>query len=404
MNIVVDLHSHSPYAGASGKTDFNKLRYVMETKGIDVYGSGDILLEKWENELDGFFPFDVKKGMWAMNDSQSGGACFLMPQTEVIVTMPYPHNPLKRKLFHMVIIFRSRLFIRDARAMFESAGSRLGIGRPFIKFESSGQMCDFFIRLKKKCSCLLIPAHIMTPDGILGGKNPVDSIEEIFGNETSLIDAVESGLSADPDMIKKIAGYLDVPVISSSDAHSAAFNRLGREFTELSVAEVSSDGIADAVCNGAVVKTAEFPPFEGRYYLTGHRGDRPGHNGEEIFFKDNPPDICPVCGRPLTKGVKERVDSLYTGAPERRQDFVYQIPVVEVIAECLKCGSGTKKVIDIYLEIIRQAGRESSIWLEKGELSFRNIPNEVTEGINRIRRGDYSVEYGFDGKYGGIVL
>ena len=57
MNIVVDLHSHSPYAGASGKTDFNKLRYVMEIKGIDVYGSGDILLEKWENELDGFFPF-----------------------------------------------------------------------------------------------------------------------------------------------------------------------------------------------------------------------------------------------------------------------------------------------------------------------------------------------------------
>ncbi|MDX9800172.1 MAG: hypothetical protein RBT69_02405 [Spirochaetia bacterium] len=420
MNIVVDLHSHSPYAGATGKTDFNKLRYVMETKGIDLYGSGDILLEKWENELDGFFPFDDKKGMWEMESLSgceaagvspfdpvkniSGRNCFLMPQTEVIVTLPYLHNPLKRKLFHMVILFRGRSRIADARAMFESAGSKLGIGRPFVKFESSVQMTDFFIRLKKKCNCLLIPAHIMTPDGILGGKNPVNSIEEVFGEESSLIDALESGLSADPDMIKKIAGYLDVPVISSSDAHSAAFNRLGREFTELSVDEVSSDGIADAVMKGAIVKTAEFPPFEGRYYLTGHRGDRPGHNGEEIFFKDNPPDICPICGKPLTKGVKERVDSIYTASRERKQDFVYQIPIVEVIAECLKCGSGTKKVIDIYLEIIRQAGRESSIWLEKGDLAFKNIPDEVTAGINRIRGGDYSVEYGFDGKYGRIVL
>ena len=196
-----------------------------------------------------------------MNVSQSGEACFLMPQAEVIVTMPYPHNPLKRKLFHMVILFRNRILIKDARKMFESAGSKLGIGRPFIKFESSGQMCDFFIRLKKNCNCLLIPAHIMTPDGILGGKNPVESIEEIFGSETSLIDAVESGLSADPDMIKKIAGYLDVPVISSSDAHSAAFNRLGREFTELSVAEVSSEGIADASLQWSGCQNRRISPF-----------------------------------------------------------------------------------------------------------------------------------------------
>jgi len=403
MNIVVDLHSHSPYAGASGKTDFPKLRYVMQAKGIDVYGSGDILLEKWEKELDSGFQFDRKRGMW--NIAESGkNSFYLMPQTEVIVTLPYLHNIKKRKLFHVVVIFRNRDLITDARKLFISAGSRLGIGRPFVKFDSSVQMCDFFIQLKKKCRCLLIPAHIMTPDGILGGKNPIENVGDIFGSETHLIDALESGLSADPDMIKRIAGSLDVPVISSSDAHSAAFNRLGREFTELEVDEISSEGISDAVKRGSVVKTAEFPPFEGRYFLTGHRGDRPGHNGEEVFFTENPPELCPLCGKPLTRGVKELAGSLYPGGKERKQDFIYQIPLVEVIAESLKCGSGTKRVTDIYLEIIRQAGRESSIWLERGELDLKGIPVEVTEGINRIKTGRYTVNYGFDGKYGRIIF
>lgn len=399
MNIVADLHSHSPYAGASGKVDFEKLRYVMRIKGIDVYGSGDILLKKWEDELDSAFRFDSEKGMWDI-----GRGCYLIPQTEVIVTLPYLHNPAKRKLFHMVILFRGRRGIPEARKLFEHAASKLGIGRPFVKFNDTESMCLFFRRLKKETSCLLVPAHIMTPDGILGGKNRVEKIEDIFGQDTSLIDAVESGLSADPEMIKRVAGSLDVPVISSSDAHSAAFNRLGREFTELDVDELSAEGIAHAITSGRIVKTAEFPPFEGRYYLTGHRGDRPGHNGEDVFFMEYPPEICPVCGKKLTGGVRDLAEKLYPGGREREQDFVYQIPLVEVIAESLGLGSSSKKVTQLYLETIERAGRESSIWLEDSGIDFAGLPPEIAEGVERIKKGNYTVEYGFDGKYGRILF
>lgn len=419
MNIIVDLHSHSPYAGASGKVNFPRLRYVMKAKGIDVYGSGDILLEKWENELDNEFSYDKKRGMWNLE----GGNAWLMPQTEVIVTLPYIHNPTKRKLFHMVILFRHKSFIPEARKMFLKAGCKLGIGRPFVKFDDSNSMCIFFATLKEKCRCLLIPAHIVTPDGILGGKNPVSRIEDVFGSYTSLLDGLESGLSADPAMLAGISASLGLPVISSSDAHSAAFNRLGREFTELAVEDVSAEAIAESVQRGQVVKTAEFPPFEGRYYLTGHRGDRPGHNGEELFFEENPPPLCPLCGKPFTLGVKELTASLYqdvvTGKvslPKSRstanssskkkscQDFVYQIPLIEVIAESLKCGINTAKAESVYLEIIRQAGRESAIWLEKDMLSLKGIPEKVLEGIEKIKTENYSVEYGFDGKYGKIIF
>ena len=33
MDLVVDLHSHSPYAGASGKVDFERLRFCYGGKG-----------------------------------------------------------------------------------------------------------------------------------------------------------------------------------------------------------------------------------------------------------------------------------------------------------------------------------------------------------------------------------
>ena len=118
-------------------------------------------------------------------------------------------------------------------------------------------------------------------------------------------------------MLSSVSGALSVPVISSSDAHSAAFNRLGREFTEIRADEVSTEAVFSSIKNSGIIKTAEFPPFEGRYYLTGHRGDREGHNGEDIFFLDNPPELCPVCGKPLVHGVKERTSFILQGRKEK---------------------------------------------------------------------------------------
>ena len=114
MNYVVDLHSHSPYAGASGKSDFGRLSYVMGIKGINIYGGGDILLKKWEDELDSEFQFDKKKSMWVIKDGQ-----YLMPQTEIIVTLPYAPNPAKRKLFHVVILFGDMESVYTVRTMME---------------------------------------------------------------------------------------------------------------------------------------------------------------------------------------------------------------------------------------------------------------------------------------------
>ena len=399
MKLVVDLHSHSPYAGASGKSDFKRLSDVMGIKGIDIYGSGDILLEKWENELNGAFDFDSRRSLWILKAGQ-----YLMPQAEIIVTLPYRYDESKRKLFHLVLLFADMESVRKARTLMLEQGSKLGIGRPFVKFDSSAEMEEFFRKMKKECRVALIPAHVVTPDGILGGKNPVDSIDEIWGGSTELIDGMESGLSADPGMLAAVAGSLGVSVLSSSDAHSAAYNRLGREFTLLDADELSAAGIMDSIFSCRVLRTAEFPPFEGRYYLTGHRGDRPGHNGEEIFFTENPPEVCPICGKPFVEGVCERIKRISPPQQGGVQDFVYQIPLIEVVAESMGCGAGSRKAADIYLEITRQAGNESRIWLEDGPVSFSNIPSCVLDGIKAVKENRFRIRYGFDGQYGKIEL
>ncbi len=399
MRFVVDLHSHSPYAGASGKSDFKRLSYVMGIKGISIYGSGDILLKKWEDELCGEFTFDKKKSMWVIRDNQ-----YLMPQTEIIVTLPYARNPAKRKLFHVVILFADMESVYTVRSMMEKKGSKLGIGRPFVKFESYVEMQEFFLDMKKGARVAVVPAHVVTPEGILGGKNPVDSIREIWGDNTTLIDALETGLSADPEMLASVAGDLDVPLISSSDAHSAAFNRLGREFTLLDMPEESASGVLAALGEKKVVKTAEFPPFEGRYYLTGHRGDRPGHNGQEVFYLDDPPELCPLCGKPFVEGVRHRIKRISKGLAAGKQDFVYQMPLIEIIAASLGCGCGSKKASELYIKIAGQVGTESNLWLQEGKVELQGVPDVVLEGIRTVKENRFKIKYGFDGQYGQILL
>lgn len=399
--ITIDLHAHSPYAGASGKSDFQRLVFVMKHKGIDVYGSGDILLEKWERELDSAFDFNEKKQFWTLPDG-----LFLMPQTEVIVTVPYPYNEKARKLFHMVILFADRNAVTICRKRFFDEGSKLTIGRPFITFDNISRFREFFISLNTLLEgrIAFIPAHVMTPEGILGGKNPVDSIPEIFGEAIKIITALETGLSADPEMLAGISSSLGAPLVSFSDSHSAAFNKLGREFTQIAVDTLSSSGIIESLKNHSIIKTAEFPPFEGRYYLTGHRGDRPGHNGRDYICEKSPrPELCPVCGKAFIPGVKERIGKI-GGTSAVIQDFIYQIPLIEIIAEVLGTGVTSQKAMKLYIDIVSYIGKESSLWLTDAETELSGrVPDEIIHAVRKIKHNKMSVIYGFDGKYGKIT-
>ena len=153
-----------------------------------------------------------------------------------------------------------------------------------------------------------------------------------------------------------------------------------------------------------MVKTIEFFPEEGKYHYDGHRLCRVVFSPEETKKHNG---ICPVCGRPLTVGVLSRVSELADRPegfePEGRVPFKRLVPLEEIIAEVLEVGIGAKEVLKEYGNLIDKFGSELDLLLEANieKIASLTLP-ELAEAIARARRGEISVEPGYDGEYGKV--
>ncbi len=76
--------------------------------------------------------------------------------------------------------------------------------------------------------------------------------------------AVETGLSADPTMIRGILELNNLSVISNSDNHSLHFHRLGREAIILDLNRVTYQEVINSIRDNRSIKTYEFNPSEGK--------------------------------------------------------------------------------------------------------------------------------------------
>ncbi len=98
-----------------------------------------------------------------------------------------------------------------------------------------------------------------------------NSIEECFDELAPEIFAIETGLSSDPKMNRRLSSLDKISLISNSDSHS--LSRIGREANVFDC-ELSYDGIIWAIKSRDQKKflyTIEFFPEEGKYYYDGHR-------------------------------------------------------------------------------------------------------------------------------------
>ena len=272
MKLAVDLHSHSGYAGGVGQIELNSVSATMKLKGIDVFGTGDCLFPRRTKELKEQLT-ETGEGLFSLPNDPSK---FLL-QTEVIFTVSL--TGYKNKIIaHHVILFPDFESIAKADKLMKKWKMKNTIGRPFITCEIRKQLEERLFCLKNIHPNLeIIPAHVMTPDGIYGSKNNLSELSEFYGDFLPNIRVIETGLSADPQMLEKIPDLSQLTMISNSDCHSAALNRIGREFTILETDNVSYKSIIDSLRQNKVVLTAEFNPAEGRYYNTGHRANRTGH-------------------------------------------------------------------------------------------------------------------------------
>lgn len=140
---------------------------------------------------------------------------------------------------------------------------------------------------------------------MFGAFSGFDTVEECFGDLAPHIRAMETGLSSDPRMNRRVPQLDRYTLVSNSDAHSPA--KLGRE-SNLIDAELSYPALKRTLDTGeGFLGTVEFFPEEGKYHLDGHRACHLRLTPQETRALGGK---CPVCGKKITIGVLNRLEQL----------------------------------------------------------------------------------------------
>jgi uncharacterized protein (TIGR00375 family) len=410
MPFSADLHVHSRYARATSRNaNLVELAWWARRKGITVLGTGDFTHPAWSQELrDGLVP--AEPGLFRLRDELERAVVERLPPScreplrlllQVEVSTAFHRDGQARRMHHL-------LYVPDLEVAATLTG-RLGRrgnlaedGRPTLAMDASDLL---EVTLGSGDGAYLVPAHVWTPwVGVLSATAGFDAIEDCYGELSSHIFAVETGLSADPPMSWRVSRLDRFRPVSYSDAHAPS--RLGREATELDV-ELDYYAIRRALETGVGFQgTVELFPEEGRYHLSGHR--RCGVALEPAEARQAQMR-CPVCGKRLTMGVLQRVEDLAdrpAGArPEGAAGCRNLLPLDEVVAEVTGVGTASKTVRRTVDAMIEQLGPELPILehVPLDEIDKAGFP-AVAEAIGKVRRGQVERDPGFDGEYGSIRL
>ncbi len=406
MQFVADFHIHSKYSRATSKDmDLENLDKWAKIKGIKVLGTGDFTHPEWLKNLKsklepagaGLFRLKSK-----IQSPKSKDETRFILTTEI--SCIYSKNNKVRKI-HIIVFAPSFEVVEKINARLDLIGNLKSDGRPILGLDAK-ELARIVLDASK--DCLVVPAHIWTPwFSIFGSKSGFDSVEECFEDYSKYIYAGETGLSSNPAMNWRLSNLDKIALISNSDAHSPS--KIGREANVFDLPFLSYDSIIAAIRTKDrqnFLYTIEFFPEEGKYHYDGHRSCEIVLSPKESKKYNG---VCPSCGKPLTIGVMNRVDALADRPidfkPKNAIPFKSLVPLVEIIAESVGKGVGSKQVDGEYKKIIKEFGSEFKILLDatEYELASATLP-EIAEGIIRVREGKVFIEPGYDGVYGKVKI
>ncbi|HSX27903.1 MAG TPA: endonuclease Q family protein [Candidatus Saccharimonadales bacterium] len=410
MELIVDLHIHSHYSRATSKnSDIEGLYRWGKIKGINIIGTGDFTHPEWFAELQEKLEpaeeglFKLKDAIAASIDATLPGAVSqnllrFIPSVEISAI--YSKGGRVRKL-HQLIIMPSFAAVSEMNARLERIGNLKADGRPILGIDSKELLR---IALEVESRALFILAHIWTPwFGMFGSKSGFDSIAEAFEELAPHIYAIETGLSSDPQMNRRLTQLQNITITSHSDAHSP--QKLGREATVVQ-ADLSYESIIGAIKTNdeRLVGTIEFFPEEGKYHADGHRTCDVRCTPEETKAYAG---ICPKCGKPLVVGVNYRVDELADLPPGQQpsKQVEYIVPLIEILAELRGVKSTTgKAVLAEYERLIAALGSEFDLLRKLPIEQIRTHSQSTALAIERMRAGEVYRDPGFDGVFGTIKV
>ncbi len=414
---IADLHIHSLYSRATSKaSNLHGLAAWAAIKGIDVVATGDFTHPGWFAHLtDNLEP--AEPGLFRLKEQPDFAelAPILPPGVQpdcshirfllsAEISSIYKRGGKVRKV-HNLLYVPDLDAARRINTVLAGIGNLHSDGRPILGLDSKILL---EILLEQAPEGFLVPAHIWTPwFSLFGSKSGFDDIEECFGDLSSEIFALETGLSSDPEMNRHISALDRFSLISNSDCHSPS--KLGRE-ANVFATDLSFPGLKKALRNPIdkdgqqrFQATVEFYPEEGKYHCDGHRKCGVCLEPAQTVEANG---ICPECGRPMTIGVLYRVMELADRKkpvwPEGSPAVHSLIPLQEMLGELFNCGPATKKVTAVYGKLINTFGSEFNILLETPIEELNTASLLLGTAIQRVRENKVIRKPGFDGEFGVI--
>jgi len=411
MKQILDLHIHSKYSRAcSSQLVLAHIDETCRTKGIDIIATGDFTYPEWflniKNELEEI----NNSGLYKLKEAVDDKLKFLLSTELALIYKDadpsHKGGASKVRRIHIVVQAPNIKAVEELNNYLDKKYNIRADGRPILGMKAP-ELVKLCLSIHPKF--LIYPAHAWTPwFAVFGSKSGFDSLEECFHDQTENIYAIETGLSSDPAMNWRLSALDKITILSNSDAHSLP--NLGREANVMDLEKISYDEIYEAIKNKDLNKlkyTIEFYPEEGMYHFDGHRDCQIRFSPEET--KKNK-GICPVCKKPLTVGVMNRVNELADRPegfePKGAVPFKKLVELDKIIAEALDIKSRQSQQVQAeYNSLIKKGGSEMNVLLDEPleNLEKMTLPI-IVEGIKRVREGKLIVEPGFDGQYGVVKI
>ena len=402
MRYIADLHIHSKYSRACSKDlELPKIDHWAKIKGIQIVGTADWTHPFWLKHLKENLAED---GSGILKLKGVDDSTLFMLTTEI--SCIYSQGDKVRRLHICLFVPDFKTVDKINEAFIKRKVNLSSDGRPIMGLHAD-EVAKIVLDINPKV--LVIPAHAWTPwFSVFGSYSGFDSLQDCFGETSKYIYSIETGLSSDPPMNWRLSALDKITLVSNSDAHSPA--NLGREANvfEIPENELSYDEIYRIIKKKdkkRFLYTIEFFPEEGKYHWDGHAKCQIQFSPAQS--KKNK-GICPVCKKPLTIGVLNRVEQLADRAEGFKPDTIpYKslVPLPEIIAEVVKVGKNSKKVNEIYQQLIKKGGNEFIILLDLPESELLRIAEpEIVSAIKNVREGKINVSPGYDGIYGVVKV
>ena len=375
MLVNADFHVHSCFSMASSKDMLiRNMAPKSKLKGLNLLGTGDAFHPGWLDIIE-------------ETTNYLGDGIYTYDDMDFVLTTEVEG---KNKIHHLIIIPNLEI-ARELSAKLPSKNKNAD-GRP--KTQLGGAE---LLELVRDYDCLIGPAHAFTP--WTGMYKSFDSIYDCYEAKP---DFVELGLSADTFMADTVRELKDFSFLTNSDAHSPWPHRLGREFNQIELDDISFSSIKKAIKSRNIRANYGLIPNLGKYHMTACT--KCYKLVDPMIARENRMKCS--CGGTIKKGVDFRISEIADYPepkhPDFRPKYVHLMPLAELISTVYDKGVTTKTVQGKWQVLIDNFQTEINVLIDVSIDEISKIDANIAQAVEAFRNNNIDVVPGGGGKYGEI--